>query len=94
MTLCLTEVGACSHVEDYTYEFSREHITEVLGIIPTVRDARVEEVLEDVDEDHIPNEHQSTLDMVSEEGVSDGDEEGESGDDDGGQDGEGDETNG
>lgn len=90
----LTEVGACSHVEDYTYEFSREHITEVLGIIPTVRDARVEEVLEDVDEDHIPNEHQSTLDMVSEEGVSDGDEEGESGDDDGGQDGEGDETDG
>jgi len=68
----LQEIGACDHVEDLTYEFSRDHISEVLQIMQTVRNELVEDVLEDVDEDHIPDEHQATLDMVSEEGVADG----------------------
>lgn len=63
----LTEIGACDHVEDLTYEFSRDHISEVLSIIQTVRNQRVEEVLDDVGEDHIPDEQQATLDMVSDE---------------------------
>lgn len=84
----LTEVGACSHVEDFTYEFSREHISEVLGIIQTVREENVADVLEDVDEEHIPDERQSTLDMVNDEAVSNGrgneeDADGEDDEDDG-----------
>lgn len=71
----LTEIGACDHVEDLTYEFSRDHISEVLSIIQTVRGARVEEVLNDVDEDHIPDERQATLEMVADEGVANGGEE-------------------
>ncbi len=69
----LQEIGACTHIEDLTYEFSRDHITEVLQITQTVREKRVEEVLEDVDEDHIPDEQQATLDFdFEEEGVADG----------------------
>lgn len=72
----LTEIDACNHVEDLTYEFSRDHISEVMSIVQTVRDQRVEEVLDDVDEDHIPDERQTTLDMVSDEALAnDGDEE-------------------
>lgn len=63
----LTEIGACDHVEDLTYEFSHSHISEVLSIIQTVREERVEEVLDGVDEAHIPDEKQATLDMVSDE---------------------------
>lgn len=73
----LTEVGACNHVEDLTYEFSRDHISEVLSIIQTVRDQRVEEVLDDIDEDHIPDERQATLDMVSDEALANGGDEDE-----------------
>lgn len=68
----LTEIDACNHVEDLTYEFSRDHISEVLSIIGIVRDQRVEEVLDDVDEDHIPDEQQATLDMVSDEALANG----------------------
>lgn len=84
----LTEIDACDHVEDLRYEFSRDHISEVLSIIPTVRDQRVEEVLADVDEDHIPDEQQATLEMVSDEAMANGgdevvsDGEGEENDDD------------
>jgi hypothetical protein len=63
----LTEIGACAHVEDLTYEFSRDHISEVLNIIQTVRSQRVEDVLDEIAEDHIPDEQQATLDMVSDE---------------------------
>lgn len=42
------------------------------GIISTVREARVEEVLADIDENHIPDEHQVGLDMVQDEAVSNG----------------------
>ena len=66
----LTEIDACNHVEDLTYEFSRNHISEVMSIVQTVRDQRVEEVLDDVDEDHIPDERQTTLDMVSDEALA------------------------
>lgn len=66
----LTEIDACNHVEDLTYEFSRDHISEVMSIVQTVRDQRVEEVLDDVDEDHIPDERQTTLDMVSDEALA------------------------
>ncbi len=68
----LTEIDACDHVEDLTYEFSRDHISEVLSIIGTVRDQRVEVVLDDVGEDHIPDEQQATLDMVSDEALTNG----------------------
>jgi hypothetical protein len=68
----LTEVGACKHIEDLTYEFTRDHISEVLGIIQTVRNERVEEVLDDVEEEHIPDERQATLDMVSDETLANG----------------------
>lgn len=63
----LTEIGACAHVEDLTYEFSRDHISEVLNIIQTVRSQRVEDVLDEIAEGHIPDEQQATLDMVSDE---------------------------
>ena len=68
----LTEIGACNHVEDLTYEFSRDHISEVLSITQTVRDARVKEVLDSVDESYIPDERQATLNMLSEEGLANG----------------------
>lgn len=47
-----------------------------------VRRELIEDVLENVDEDHIPDEHQATLDMVSEEGITDGDDEDGSGEED------------
>jgi hypothetical protein len=59
----LQEIGACDHVEDLTYEFSRDHIREILTIETQVRDERVEETLSDVDDDRIPDEEQATLDM-------------------------------
>jgi len=59
----LSEIGACNHVEDLTYEFTRSHLSEILSIKQTVRDSRVEEVLDDVDEEHIPDERQGTLTM-------------------------------
>lgn len=68
----LTEIRACDHVDDLNYEFSRDHISEVLNITQSVRDKRVEEVLRDVDENHIPDERQATLDMVSDEAVANG----------------------
>lgn len=74
----LTEIGACDHVDDLNYEFSRDHISEVLSITQSVRDKRVEEVLSDVDEDHIPDERQATLDMVSDEALANGGDEEES----------------
>ena len=71
----LTKIGACDHVEDLTYEFSRGYISEVLSIVQTVRGERVEEVLNDIDEAHIPDEQQATLDMVSNEAVANGGDE-------------------
>lgn len=68
----LHEIDACDHVEDLRYEFARSHVSEVIQITQTVRDTLVEDVLNDVDEDHIPDEQQATLDMVSEEGVANG----------------------
>ena len=73
----LTQIDACDHVEDLTYEFSRDHISEVLSITQTVRDQRVEEVLDEIAEDHIPDEEQATLDMVSDEDVANVDDKGE-----------------
>jgi hypothetical protein len=73
----LTEINACNHVEDLTYEFSRNHISEVLSITQTVRNARVEEVLDDVDESRIPDERQTTLNMISDEVMIKGDSEDE-----------------
>jgi hypothetical protein len=75
----LTMIDACSHVEDLTYEFSRDHISEVLSINQTVRDQRVEDVLDDVDEDHIPDEHQATLEMVPDEALDNNGDESERG---------------
>jgi len=75
----LTEIDACDHVEDLTYQFSRDNISEVLSIIQTVRTQRVEEVLDDVDENHIPDEQQATLDMVSDEALANGGDEDEGG---------------
>lgn len=68
----LTEIGACDHVDGLSYEFSRDHLSEVLSIVQTVREERVEEILNDVDEDRIPDEQQATLDMVSEPVASNG----------------------
>lgn len=70
----LTEVDACDHVEDLTYEFSRDHLSEVLNITGTIRDQPVEEVLNDVNEDHIPDERQATLDMVPDEALASSDD--------------------
>ncbi len=74
----LIEIDACDHVEDLTYRFSRDHISEVLSITQAVRNQRVEEVLDDVDESHIPDEQQATLDMVSDEALANGGDEDES----------------
>lgn len=71
----LHEIDACDHVEDLTYEFSRDHITNVLKIKETVRKERVDSVLEDINEDHIPDEQQSTFDMISDESMADGGDE-------------------
>jgi hypothetical protein len=56
-------IDACDHIEDLTYEFSRNHISEILQIKETVRNERVENALEDENEDRIPDEQQATLDM-------------------------------
>lgn len=73
----LHKIDACDHVEDLTYEFSRDHIGEILQIKTTVRNDRVEDILEEDDEEHIPDEQQSTLDMdfSEDEGVADGGDE-------------------
>jgi len=80
----LHKIDACDYVEDLTYEFSRDHIQEILSIKTTVRDERVEDRLESVDEDDIPDEQQATLDRDwGEEGddiTANGGEEGTSGD--------------
>lgn len=81
----LTEIGACDYVEDLTYEFTRDHLSEVLNIIQSVRDERVADVLEDVDEDHIPDERQATMDRYNDstsEGEDDEEIVGDSGDED------------
>lgn len=74
----LTEIGACDHVEDLTYEFDYTHLDEILTIKETVRNERVESVLNDVDEDHIPDERQATLERdysEGKEGITNGGEE-------------------
>lgn len=70
----LHTIGACDHVSDLTYEFSRDHISEVLSIKTTVRNERVEEALDATDDAAIPDEQQSTLDMAFEdtEGLANG----------------------
>lgn len=74
----LTKIGACDHVEDFSYEFTRNHLSEILSIKETVRTERVESVLEGVDEDHIPHEYQTTLDIAvadsTETGITNGGE--------------------
>ncbi|WP_152422513.1 hypothetical protein [Natrinema pallidum] len=67
----LQKVGACNHVEGLTYEFSHNHISEVLQITQTVRENRVDDVLEDINH-NLPDEQQTTWDMISEEGIADG----------------------
>lgn len=67
----LTEIGACNHVEDLTYEFDYTHLGEILTIKEIVRNERVESILEGVNEDHIPDERQATLERDYSEGKED-----------------------
>jgi hypothetical protein len=70
----LTEIDACEHVDGYTYQFSREHISGILGVVNQLRTEPVNATLDDVDETHIPDEHQTTLDMVEDDTQEDRDE--------------------
>jgi hypothetical protein len=54
---------ACNHIEDLTYEFTRDHLSQILQIKETIRSTRVEDILETENEGDIPDEHQATLDM-------------------------------
>ena len=68
----LTEVDACEHIDGFKYRFNGDHISGILGIVNELRKESVEDTLADVDEDHIPDEHQATLDMVDDETVANG----------------------
>lgn len=63
----LTKIGACRHVNNLTYEFSKDHVSEILSIKRTVFEERVEYTLAEVGDDEIPDEHQATFDMAFEE---------------------------
>lgn len=89
MYLSCRKVGACDHVVDLTYEFSRNHISEVLQIMQTVRRDPVD-MLKDVDEDLIPDKQQAIWDMISEEGIADGGDEDKSDDEEGNDEGDSD----
>lgn len=77
----LHEINACDHAGNLTYEFSRDHISEVLRITQTIRERDIDDVLERVNEE-IPDEQQATLDMISEEGVANGGDDEEESEDD------------
>lgn len=59
----LHTINACEHTEDLIYEFSHDNISEILQIKETVRNERVEDALENENEDRIPDERQATLEM-------------------------------
>lgn len=75
--LCfLDKIGACDHVENFMYEFSRDHLTEVLQIEESIRNAGVEDVLDGETEEHLQEQGQTTLDTsfnnTREEGFANG----------------------
>jgi hypothetical protein len=72
----LDKIGACDYIEDLTYEFSRDHLTEVLQIEESMRNAGVEDVLDGETKEHLQEQDQTTLDTnfnnTREEGLANG----------------------